>query len=496
MNLDYANFSGIVYTAACYGADIRNSTPVGAKNQDNSLAMRILSNGSQCFIGSTRTSYSASGLSGNTVIPLTMQEELNKGQNTLAAYFAGKLKYYDLDKTKIDPTNQKMRLQYQYYGIVPTDYWSNTGSTPMPSSESSMSLVFDVSTSRDSKSAYGNSSKISAAKTQGQAFVKSMQNQTNSSGVMPELGVIEFSNGSSVLQGLTDDYSSVNSVISSINTHGNTDIAAGIRNGIAQLENATGSKIMVFLSDGEDTAGNSDDSIISLAKQAKDKDIKIYTIGFGSSSDIDESLLQDIASVTGGTYSHEDPSSVTSAAVGIYHTMKTAQLSSAYEVLSANVGTVAQDATVDAGSFTVPDHGDIHTTLFWPGSLLDLKLVDPAGVEVKEGYPGFSIKTVDTTVQVDIKDAKQGEWLTSVYGAEVSMQEEPFSAITAFEKTEAPAVVATSGGGSSDNGSGMLLLVIVVAIAAIGGLYAYTVRENKADKSKNSSGDGGFYDGI
>jgi Ca-activated chloride channel family protein len=70
------------------------------------------------------------------------------------------------------------------------------------------------------------------------------------------------------------------------------------------------SKVIVLLTDGQNTAG--DYHPVSAAKFAKDRGIKIYTIGigssqqrrgfFGSSGGIDHRLLKTIADTTGGIY--------------------------------------------------------------------------------------------------------------------------------------------------------------------------------------------------
>jgi hypothetical protein len=476
MNQAFADFDGMVYSAACYGAYINGKT------QAESLALTILLNGAQCFIGSTRMSYSADGLNGNTVIPIKMSEELSKDADPLAAYYAGKMRYYE--DTSGNVVNGKMRLQYQYYGLVPSKYWKESVAT---------SLVFDLSTSMDEGSAYGNNSKISAAKEQGRVFVASMESQAEHSASTLDVGVVSFSGSSGVDIELSSDYGAVTSAIAGLDTIGGTNIYAGLNEGIRQLESVAGQKIMVFLSDGMDTAGNSDSSILDLAQQAADKGIRIYTIGFGASGDLNESLLEQIASITGGAYAHEDPSSVTSAAVGIFAMMTKAQLSATSQVLADHMGTVAQGETVDAGDFVVEGHGDIQTTIYWPGSTLDLKLTDPLGAAVQEGYPGYSVQTEGTLTQVHVEGAKEGQWNMSVYGADVSMPEEPYYVITAFNETEgeteAPQTVV-AGGGAQDDGSGLLLFVVVAAIAALGGVFAYSVRNKESGEKGDGHRDG------
>jgi Mg-chelatase subunit ChlD len=358
----------------------------------------------------------------------------------------------------------------------------------------STSLVFDVSGSMADPSAYAGNSKLAAAKQQGKAFVESVKTQSDSSGLSSQVGIVSFSNSSYVDMNLTDDYSAASSAVDGLATMGSTNIYDGLNEGIRQLESTTGQKLMVFLSDGMSNVGGGDNAILDLAREAASKDIKIYTIGFGASSDLNESLLQQIASITGGEYAHEDPSSLTGAAVGIFATMMKAQLSAtSKQILIDKVGAVAQGNTIDVGSFLVEANGIVQAYLYWPGSTLDLKLTDPDGIEVDENYPGYTVQSDSIPTQVSIEGAKEGEWNMSVYGAEVSMAEEPYFAIATFDETEAPEppqespqVVAAGGGGAQDDGSGLLIILVVVAVCAIGGVFAFTMRKKNGDNNSNT----------
>lgn len=268
--------------------------------------------------------------------------------------------------------NEKGLREYTKAVQAKIDEISKASSLAASTADAAISLVFDVSESMNESSAYGGKAKLESAQEQGRAFVRSIENQFGQSGLKPALGVVSFSNGSSVSRELTDDYSSVDSAIGMLSANNGTNIYAGLSEGLAQLEGATGTKAMILLSGGKDTAGNSDASILELAEQAAGKGIKIYTIGFGSSSDLNESLLERIASVTGGTYSHEDPLSVTSTSVGIFATMISAQLSATSQVLVDSVDTVAQSSASAVESFSVDTQGDIPAVLYWLGSKLEL----------------------------------------------------------------------------------------------------------------------------
>ena len=131
------------------------------------------------------------------------------------------------------------------------------------------------------------------------------------------------------------------------------------------------------------------------------------------------------------------------------------------------------------GKFLIDANGTVTAYLYWPGSVLDLRLTDPDGVLVEEGYAGYSIDTSKIPTRVTIENAKQGEWGMAVYGRETSMEEEPFYAVAAFDETEAPAPAtsAPSGGGAaSDNSAPLMFLLLSVAIAGIALVFAASRR--------------------
>lgn len=345
-------------------------------------------------------------------------------------------------------------------------------------SDVAMSLVFDVSGSMDDPSALSGMTKLASAKKQSSDFVSSVSgDKQGEGGLSVRVGVCSFSSRATTDCGLSNDPDDINASIAALQAAGQTNMYAGLNEGITQLLGENGPRLMVFLSDGLSNVGGSRSDIIDLAREAADKDIKIYTIGFGSSSDIDEDLLQEIADITGGEYSHEDSASISSAAVGLFATMMNARLQAQYEILRSVVGAVGLGDLVDAGDFDITKNGTVQVYLYWPGSVLDMQLTDPDGTQVAEGYPGVTVDTSAIPTSITIENAKQGTWNMSVLGREVSMEEEPYYAVAAFEETEAP-VAASGGGGASNGGEGLVFIMLVVAIGCIVGVYAFTKRRS------------------
>ena len=338
-----------------------------------------------------------------------------------------------------------------------------------------MSLVFDVSGSMEEYSGVSGVTKLESAKRQTKDFVSAIRGSGGADGMSVKVGIASFSTVSELECGLSNDPNEINAAIDSLTAYGRTNIFAGLDTGIKQLESDEGEKLMVFLSDGLSNEGPDSEAILTLAQDAADAGIRVYTIGFGPSSEIDEELLRQIASITGGAYSHEDSSDIMSAAVGLFATMMDAHLSSTSQVLTSGTGTVQQGGTASMGSFDVSGNGTLKTYLYWPGSVLDMQLTDPDGVLVDSSYAGcvFDDSTIPTTITVS--NAKQGTWQMAVYGAEVSMENEPFYAAASLDAAQQAAPTG-GGGGAANGGEGLLFLFIVLAVACIVGVFAFSRR--------------------
>lgn len=342
----------------------------------------------------------------------------------------------------------------------------------------SISIVVDVSGSMDNYSALNGLTKLESAKQQSIAFVKSSvrdEGGLGGGGLSTRVGVCSFATQAQTVCGLSGDSDEVANAINSLVASGRTNIYGGLSEGVTMLKGEAGTKILLFLSDGISNEGLGESDILALADEASSAGITIYTIGFGSASDLDSNLLTQIAERTGGTYAHEDSSDISSAAVGLFATMMDAQLTETAQLLQSATGSVEQNGTTHVGSYEVPSTGTMTAYLYWPGSALDLELIDPEGVQVKDGYPGYSVDTSVIPTKVTVLNAKKGTWDMSVFGREVSMAKEPFYAAAAFVQT---ATNIGGGGGSMDSGPILLLLLGIVAAGSLLGVYALSTRRN------------------
>ncbi|GGE79492.1 VWA domain-containing protein [Priestia taiwanensis] len=109
--------------------------------------------------------------------------------------------------------------------------------------------------------------------------------------------VIDFDMYADVLTPLTSDKDTIKEAIDRIDSWGGTNLTAGMRAAIDALkDNESDVKYVILLTDGQGYYNH------NLTKEAIDRGIVVFTIGLGN--DIDEGLLQKIATETGGKYYH------------------------------------------------------------------------------------------------------------------------------------------------------------------------------------------------
>ncbi len=193
----------------------------------------------------------------------------------------------------------------------------------LPRVEGTVILAFDVSNSMAAEDL--EPSRLEAAKAAARTFVEDQPSTI-------KIGVVAFSNGGLIVQPPTEDQAAVLATIDRLSLQGGTSLGQGIftsLNAIAgkaisideapaedslelvQLEDYS-TAVIVLLSDGENT-GPPDP--LEIAQVAAESGVRIYPIGIGSPegallqidgfnilSQLDETTLQEIASMTNGFY--------------------------------------------------------------------------------------------------------------------------------------------------------------------------------------------------
>jgi len=197
----------------------------------------------------------------------------------------------------------------------------------LPRVEGTVILAFDVSNSMAANDL--EPTRMEAAKVAAKTFV---ENQPSTI----QIGVVAFSNGGLVVQPPTDDQTAILTTIDRLTPQGATSLGQGIfssLNAIAgeaipiDIENLEAgipstdleslpSAVILLLTDGENTSSPDPLAIAQLAAEAG---IRIYPVGIGSNegtvlevegynvlTQLNESTLQEIASLTNGSYYHAE----------------------------------------------------------------------------------------------------------------------------------------------------------------------------------------------
>jgi Ca-activated chloride channel homolog len=193
----------------------------------------------------------------------------------------------------------------------------------VPKIQGTVILAFDISGSMAATDF--KPTRMDAAKAAARDFV---QRQPDS----VQIGVVAFSDGGVAMQAPTNDQAAILSAIDRLAPQRGTSLAQGINsslkliatdNNLAQDPGAAPtpvpqgtytSSVIVLLSDGEN---NESPDPQAAAQAAADRGVRIYTVGIGSPAGIDlhvngftvhtqldEATLQQIAQVSGGTYTN------------------------------------------------------------------------------------------------------------------------------------------------------------------------------------------------
>lgn len=180
-------------------------------------------------------------------------------------------------------------------------------STPPPVD---VALVMDRSGSMDGTTS-GGVKKITAAKNAMRRFVN-LADVSND-----RLGLASYSSNYRIDQGLTDNFSTVESVIDGLSAGGSTSIGGGLWRGLTILYGNTrqsgGEDVPQFIVLATDGKHNTSPDVTSscpvfgcsegassILNLAVEMDVPVYTVGFGQG--VREGYLQNIAQTTGGKY--------------------------------------------------------------------------------------------------------------------------------------------------------------------------------------------------
>ncbi|MCC7355574.1 MAG: FHA domain-containing protein [Anaerolineae bacterium] len=322
-------------------------------------------------------------------------------------------------------------------------------------------LVFDVSGSMGKN--WSGGIKIESAKAAAEdVVVRMIQRESQAGSASHQVALATFTTDARLDLPLTTDYDAVRRAIQNLRPQQETNIGAGLQIANQALASAPpgAKKIIVLLSDGVRTVGPVGQEILAgPVQEAAQAGTCIYTVGFGAPGDLDEGLLKEIAIRSGcGAYSYAD------TPVALARTYIRLRHEATGQIIGELQGQVAQGETVTAGQIKVPSgQGELHLTLDWPGSYLDLRLTDPRGRLVDAHYPRASLFTDKPPAYFIIRSPQAGDWRVQVHGVDVPEGVIPYDVIASVRGV-AP--------GSWFGGS--LFALVAAILAGLGtGLFIY-----------------------
>lgn len=325
-------------------------------------------------------------------------------------------------------------------------------------------LVMDVSGSMNDLDASG-VRKIEAAQSAADNLLTVIEQDNAVQPVDHLVGLVAFANMASQLVEPTDDVASVQGRLSQLSADGGTNIGHGLEVALDALEPLDPSvpRYIILMTDGMPTEGLQylDQFVAGPVGRAQSMGVCIYTVGFGTPGDLDEELLRGIARESGcGEYYFADAQHRLAV---IYSRVRHETTGEFVETFQDTLG---QGETKELGTYEVqPGQAQADFTLWWPGSVVDLILTDPAGQEVAEGYPGANLFEGRTMRRVLVDSPAPGEWRIETYGREVP---EGIIEVDVIVSTR-PATVAGAGRG----GAGVAFVLFLVVAASVG-MYLFS----------------------
>lgn len=292
-------------------------------------------------------------------------------------------------------------------------------------------MIIDVSDSMGENWQGGR--KIDSAKIAAKQMLSLIGQENTVFGPKHEVSLVSFSEGATLELPTTFDINQAMQTVEGLHTMSSTNIGEALQNAENQLGQVFAEKkIMVLLSDGKSNRGLSNNEILTgPVSQAEEKGYVIYTIGFGDQGGLDENLLTQIAQNTGGNYYYA------TGGFELQNIYLKLRHQGAGDIIAEYKGDISQGETKEIGKLQVPSRtGQLHSTLNWGGSMLDLTLKDPKGRIVDDKYPGAKIYR-EKPDYVIVENPIPGEWTAEAYGREVPESREAYDFIASSRKKDA-----------------------------------------------------------
>ncbi len=259
--------------------------------------------------------------------------------------------------------------------------------------------------------------KIDSAKAAVSKLAELIGIRSEVSGEENLVGLVLFSYGGAVRAGLTSDTDSVVRKISYMGIgFGGTNTGAGLQAALDNLESVGYSNAsIILLTDGMTNEGLTDEEILeTIGVEAQQKGIKICTIGFGVSENaIDKAFLTRLAEVTGCSYSFAASSGLLSKEfIETEH-------EKAGTVLAEQSGEIAEGEIIDFIVNVLFGAEELFITVDWPGSDIDIKIIDPYGKELEVDGENVRIEKASGLLYAAVKNPAPGRYTIKIEGKEV-----------------------------------------------------------------------------
>jgi subtilase family serine protease/Mg-chelatase subunit ChlD len=286
--------------------------------------------------------------------------------------------------------------------------------------------------------------KIEAAKDAAQDFAKRLLEYT---GGGHRVGVVKYHEWAEIEQPLTTDFDEVNSVIETLSASTLTNIGDGIDKAMELLADQALDRraVAILLSDGCWNIGpNPEERAIA----ANSEHITIITVGFGS--DVYQKTLQEVASITGGSYYFCTEDTIGQIYAEIYEEIITTGVEGIHVVDTVNYD--ANEIELDTDSIMpvpttiqYPSSNDSNYTLIW--DLPSLELGEAASlsysVELFDLQPG-EIRLINRLLNVEAYNTQQQAQLNLQIGPQsVTVSGAAVLGITTDKTQYAPGELAT-----------------------------------------------------
>ncbi len=133
---------------------------------------------------------------------------------------------------------------------------------------------------------------------------KAVTSFIQTAGANMQTGLVVFDDTAETLCPVTESTGTVQRAVDNVTADGGTNISAGLLQGMNALENLSGNRIIILLSDGADS-GESAAAMPSVINQLTQKGIVVYAVGFDFA---DSAYLSQICEATGGKFLRSETS--------------------------------------------------------------------------------------------------------------------------------------------------------------------------------------------